>query len=208
MSFPSQEKSVFKQASDKRNEATIASAYFKSRYWEYEIAYKEAGDRLVKEAIEGDSLFLSVSVYPITFLYRQFIELYLKDLIRRFVPLSKNQNGLSGSHDLYALWHCLLDYIKANIHCYPRIIRDRGIFDILIGTDAYIAELSAVDRKSMAFRYPDDKRHENDFFKNEVPIDLINLKDRIEELANFLCTMEEYFAYNRQLEDEAQNDML
>ena len=207
MSFPSEEKSVFKPANDKKNEATIASAYFKSKYWEYEIAYKEAGDRLVDAAVKGDSLFLSVSVYPITFLYRQFVELYVKDLLRRFVPLNKTKAGLSGSHDLCALWHCLLDHVKENIYCFPRIIRDRDIFDILIGTDAYIAELSAVDRKSMAFRYPDDKQHENDYFKNEVPIDLVNLKERIEELANFFCTMEECLSYNRQLEDEVQNDM-
>ena len=207
MSFPSEEKSVFKPANNKKNEATIASAYFKSKYWEYEIAYKEAGDRLVDAAIEGDSLFLSVSVYPITFLYRQFVELYVKDLIRRFVPLNRVKSGLSGSHDLYDLWHCLLDHVKENIYCFPRIIRDRDIFDILIGTDAYIAELSAVDRKSMAFRYPDDKQHENDYFKNEVPIDLVNLKERIEELANFFCIMEECLSYNRQLEDEVQNDM-
>jgi len=48
--------------------------------WPYILAYKDAGDRLVRD-LSGDRYLHQVLHLPISSLYRQFIELSLKDLI-------------------------------------------------------------------------------------------------------------------------------
>lgn len=203
MSFPSEEKNVFITSGDKSQQATIASPFFKSKYYEYEIAYKQAGDVLVEQALEDSSLFLCVSVYPISFLYRQFLELYIKDILLRFDKNFDGNNKPYSAHDVYPLWHKLLDLVRLNINDFPKQLLNMDFVDILCSTDAYFAEISVLDNGSMSFRYPDNKTHTKNFFNTEIPIDIRNLKERIDELANILClidetltniqTMEEYF---------------
>lgn len=40
-------------------------------------------------------------------------------------------------------------------------------------------------------QYPDNKTHTENFFKKEMPIDIENLKERIDELANILHLIDE-----------------
>ena len=81
MNLPSEENSIFVSSYKENQSAVISSPFFNGRkYFEYSAAYKEAGDRLVSAALEDQSLFMAISIYPIVFLYRQFIELYIKDL--------------------------------------------------------------------------------------------------------------------------------
>ena len=191
MNFPSEEKSVFITSGDKSQQATIASPFFRSKYYEYEIAYKRAGDILVGQAFEDASLFLCVSVYPITFLYRQFLELYIKDILLRFdVNFDGNKKPYC-THDVYPLWHKLLDIVRLKITDFPQQLASMDFVDILCATDAYFAEISVLDNGSMSFRYPDNKAHTEIFFKKELPIDIMNLKDRIDELANILHLIDE-----------------
>ena len=191
MSFPSEEKNVFITSGDKSRQATISSPFFKSKYYEYEIAYKRAGDVLVVQALEDASLFLCVSVYPITFLYRQFLELYIKDILLRFdVNFDGNKKPYC-AHDVYPLWHKLLDIVRLEIVGFPKQLLNMDFVDILCATDAYFAEISVLDNGSMSFRYPDNKTHTENFFKKEMPIDIENLKERIDELANILHLIDE-----------------
>ena len=201
MSFPSEEKNVFITSGDKSRQATISSPFFKSKYYEYEIAYKRAGDVLVVQALEDASLFLCVSVYPITFLYRQFLELYIKDILLRFdVNFDGNKKPYC-AHDVYPLWHKLLDIVRLKITDFPKQLQNMDFVDILCATDAYFAEISVLDNSSMSFRYPDNKTHTENFFKKEMPIDIENLKERIDELANILQLIDETLTNIQTIED-------
>src|SRR5712691_2566119 len=73
----------------------------------YIMGYKEAGDRLVLSAME-DRSHLDFLVYPIVFLYRQYLELSLKYLVREGNRLldfeSGSKTGFPGSHRFETLW--------------------------------------------------------------------------------------------------------
>lgn len=191
MSFPSQEYCLFMESTDSQQASTLGSSYFDNKkYTEYYLAYKEAGDRLVSAALEDQSLFKEIAIYPIAFLYRQYAELSIKNLLLKTYQNFKKDKSIRGSHDLYNLWHILLDIIKKDKLSKPNFFTTEYMINALIGADAYLAELSLIDRDSMAFRYPDDKSHTKSYFPNEVSIDLINLKERITELANLFVYIE------------------
>ena len=191
MNLPSEENSIFVSSNKENQSAVISSPFFNGRkYFEYSAAYKEAGDRLVSAALEDQSLFMAISIYPIVFLYRQFIELYIKDLLLKHSTNFINDKSLRRSHDIYNLWKSLLEIIQQKRLSYPNVFTTDNVINALIGADAYLAELSIVDRESMAFRYPDDKTHKKDYFPNEITIDLCNLKERINELSNLFVFIE------------------
>ena len=202
MSLPLSTKKVFISSANKAQEATISSKFFNSKYYEYEIAYKTAADVLIDEAIRNDSLFLCVSVYPIMFLYRQFVELYVKDILFRFDPEFDGRKSPYSKHNIYKLWKRLLEIVKGRLYYFPQEVENNQFMDALAATDDYMADIAIFDRDSMAFRYPDDKTHTKTFFPNEIPIDLINLKYRIDELANMLFIIEENFVNTKTTEDE------
>lgn len=194
MRFPSEEYCLFMESTNSQQSSTLGSSYFdEEKYTEYYLAYKEAGDRLISVALEDQSLFKEIAIYPIAFLYRQYVELSIKNLLLKISQDFKNDKSIRGSHDLYHLWHILLDIIKKDKLSKPNVFTTEYITNALIGADAYLAELSLVDRESMAFRYPDDKSHTKSYFPNEASIDLINLKERITELANLLVYIEKSY---------------
>lgn len=167
MGYPFVGGNVFVPAVDNRNEATISSDFFASKYFEYEIAYKQAADMLVNKVIDETSLFKSVSVYPIMFLYRQFIELYIKDMLFRFDVEFNGKKKPYDGHDAYKLWKKLLRIVEDKLECFPQKIGDANFIDILSATDSYIEEIANMDNNSMAFRYPDDKTHTKAFFQTK-----------------------------------------
>ena len=162
----------------------------KREYTEYYLAYKESADRLVSVALEEQGLYKEISIYPIAFLYRQYVELSIKNNLLKNTSTFRNNKQLRASHDLYKLWQTLLNIIRKEKMSHISVFTTEDIVNALIGADAYIAELSIIDRESMAFRYPDDKTHSKNYFPNEVAIDLNNLKERMDELANMLTFIE------------------
>ncbi len=193
MGYPYIGGKIFISAEYKKNESTIASNFFHSKYIEYEIAYKKAADLLIEKAINEDSLFLCVSIYPIMFLYRQFLELYIKDILFRFDSNFNGNKPPYSKHNIYKLWKKLLGIVEERLELFlPEFEKDQFI-EILVACDDYMAEITIFDRNSMAFRYPDDKKHTKSFFPNEIPVDLINLKERMNELANILCLIDNKF---------------
>lgn len=194
MNFPLEKHCLFLESDDSKCSSKLGSYFFaEEKYTEYYLAYKKAGDRLVSAALDDQSLFQNIAIYPIAFLYRQYAELSIKNILLKISPDFKSNKSIRGSHDLYDLWHYLLEIIKREKISNPSVFSTENMINALIGADAYLAELSIFDRESMAFRYPDDKSHTKTYFPNEVSIDLVNLKDRIDELANLFVFIENSF---------------
>ena len=202
MSFPNKKNKVFAVSKTNKAKATLASSFFKNQYMAYEMAYKTAGDLLVKSAIDDDSLFMDISIYPIAFLYRQFVELYIKDILLKFDDKYKTDSNLNKSHDLYALWSRLKDIVVLDDLAFPKELDNMPFEDVISSTESYIIELSKMDNMSMAFRYPDNKTHNQNFFEIETPVNLENLKDRVNEIANILCIIEESLINQKTFEEE------
>lgn len=101
-------------------------------------AYKLAGDATVEKASQAGDLSYELA-YPILFLYRHAIELYLKLIVRPDNP----NHGLTALADQF----CILVNQRLN-QTVPDWVRKR------------LGEFSEVDPNSQAFRYARDRQGE------------------------------------------------
>ena len=123
-------------------------------------------------------------IYPIVFLYRQHVELALKDLIRDAAELSATtltadeQKHLK-RHDLKDLWGDLKKLLKKFGPPYP----DR---EHVAAVDSYIDQLMEFDRASFSFRYPRTKSEDSSLPANLKHIGIRNFQTLMERLADYL----------------------
>ena len=204
MAYPRRGSQLFIENANEQ-QAVLGHPFFTSKYYEYEIAYKVAADTLVESSIKTDGIFSCVCIYPIAFLYRQFLELRLKDILWKYYPnfekvKATTGGNLSGSHNLYLLWKKLREYFE-NCSCtIPEQIKGLPRSEVLEAVEDLIAEMRIFDRNSEAFRYPFSKKNTKSF-PNMISVDLENLKERMNELANFLAYIEEAFLYIATVEE-------
>ena len=115
----------------------------------YIEGYKDAADYLVEHAVE--ELPVDMLVYPIIFLYRQYLELQLKDLFRVLLLCHNNPPKTLITHNLIQIWRefrPLMESLDGNfegLEYYDHI-------------EARIKEFDLIDEKSDSFRYPLDRK--------------------------------------------------
>ena len=126
----------------------------------YVVGYKEAADRLVESITEDH---FDPLVYPILFLYRQYLELLLKHLLRimrrlqgvQGESISKEEQDsdkkLFESHELESLWKKVRDLIET-------LWGDHEDMAANVDAEARIREFSQIDYSSQNFRYPENKK--------------------------------------------------
>jgi hypothetical protein len=146
----------------------------------YCIGYKNAADTLIEDALSSKEISkLDTVVFPALFLYRQYIELTLKDLIISLSELKGNEKirkFKEYNHDLGQLWK---DFSK--IHSVLISDNNDPVLDIV---KRYIDEFIKIDRTSFSFRYPFTKELKLIFGK-EKRINLRHLKERMDEIESF-----------------------
>jgi len=143
----------------------------------YPIGYKQAADFLVERVIQ-ERRYQDTLVYPIAFLYRQYLELRLKQLIRIgsvLLEIPLKEGNLH--HGIDKLWKQCRNILE-KIH--PDENSDE--FDDI---EKYIAEFARVDPLSTAFRYPADKEG-NPSLEGLTHINLRNLSEAMEKNAILL----------------------
>ena len=155
--------------------------------------YKLAGDALVQnflgEANDHDNL-----IYPILFCYRHYIEIALKEIIEEHGPwvnitLSKKD------HKLPELWR-LFEQIAI---AYDNNPSD----DAAQAVSGCIDEFSECDPTSTAFRYATDRQTGALIPLEFGTIDLVNLHDVMNGIANFFECAALDFAHKRDMAMEA-----
>ena len=115
--------------------------------WEtYCGGYKKAADVLVEYVIEKRE-HLDELIYPIVFLYRQYIELQLKSIINETNRMPRQKKSIPIHHDIVQLWDETSSMCKKLL---PNI-------KIKPGAKKIIKEFMKIDPKSDAFRYPTGK---------------------------------------------------
>jgi len=180
--------------------ATIGNQFFRKEEWPIILGYKSAGDKLV-ESMEG--LDRSTEVYPAIFLYRQFVELYIKYIYKYYVARDiqeYNEFINKVQHDLIKSFNKILPIIS---EYYIEQNNNGNNDDILEATKQYVNELSNLDSNSFNFRYATDKDGII-IHPKEINIDLANMKERIKELANFFSDVEGNILNTRGLEKEME----
>jgi hypothetical protein len=146
----------------------------------YAAKFKDAADVLVREAAAGNATLDSV-IIPIMFLYRQYLELTLKEIIlfgREVVGTGKGYP--TNEHDLKALWDETLSLLTA--HYGSRVPPE------MANVTPCIEDLHSYDPKSFSFRYPTDKQGKP-YLKEVRHINIRNLYEVMDRLASFLDCM-------------------
>ena len=166
---------LFTSAEDVHNNACIN--WYHDPLELYATAYKEAADKLAKEVINShrqqDTL-----VYPIVFLYRQYIELRLKEIIREGRRLLEEPRGFPMHHRIHDLWPIAKKIIE-------KVFVDEDAKQNYEFAEHVFAEFSNYDPESFSFRYPTDKNGNNPL-SGLTHINVRHLAETIDLLAKIL----------------------
>ena len=118
----------------------------------YAEGYRLAADHILVIALEKSSErdFL---IYPICFLYRQFLELSLKEAIRYTEELAEGEAGkIPDHHRLEGLWTRFQIAMKK--------VTDGSLDDEVAVIENAVTQFGQMDPTSQAFRYPVDREGE------------------------------------------------
>ena len=127
------------------------------KFCEIGYYYVRAADALVQDAVKDSSL-LDVYIYPVFFLYRQAVELLLKDLLWQSHYLSCGKKGFIRdkcfqTHDLLKLWQQLKEKCQTVLGAdFPLISDD------VKSLEDFFAQIQKHDPGSDAFRFPLDRK--------------------------------------------------
>ena len=124
-----------------------------NRFDLYATGYKDAGDRLV-ELVLAELKGRDTLIYPIVFLYRQYIELRLKEIIKQGQVLLEKPEKTKITHDLKTLWADAKEIIDQVFE------HETDSSDSLKYAEHVIKEFSTIDNQSYSFRYPIDKKEQ------------------------------------------------
>lgn len=153
----------------------------------YNEGYKSAARELTinyanRPVNEKDTL-----VFPIVFLYRQYIELTLKDLIREL----DNKLGYTRTDNILAQ-HKLLPLWDAAIKQYNSFIKIKNISLIFTSTSnkerLIVNQFNQIDEDSFSFRYASDKKG-NETLECVEYISVNNFKNQIELVVTYIEKM-------------------
>jgi len=166
----------------------------------YIAGYKRAADLLVGY-IKDSHNDQDILVFPIVFLYRQYVELRLKDIIKNGNHLLDNQLGYSKSHNLLKLWESCRKIIEK--------LWPKGTPEDLDAVEECIMQFSEEDPESTAFRYPTNKKGEASL-PNRLYINLRNVSDVITKVSGLLdgtsYAIAHYLDYKKDEEAEYNNE--
>jgi len=132
----------------------------------YIVGYKEAGDALV-EAVANRRGTADSLVFPIVFLYRQYLELRLKSLLQDGRRLLDREKRDDIGHHLSKLWPEVKQILE---EVWPNQEDDH-----LEALESLIVQFEEVDPTSTSFRYPKDREG-----NKSVDIQRVNLRNLCE----------------------------
>ena len=143
----------------------------------YANGYRQAADTLVGYVKETHR-HRDTLVFPIVFLYRQYLELRLKQLIRDGHQLFDQPPSFPRSHEVDKLW---TECRRVLCELEPQVPSDD-----LEAVDEAISQFSVVDPTSQVFRYPTDKKGKRSLPPDLTYINLRNLAEVMEKVSGLL----------------------
>jgi len=164
----------------------------------YIEGYKKGAELLI-EQIGREIYDQDYLVYPIVFMYRQHLELQLKNIILHSRKLlAKSENGHPLHHNLESLWPLAKNLSK-------EVWSEHPAPPELDAADHFIGQFSQVDPNSMSFRYATTKDGEPSL-PDITHINLERLKECMDQIIPFLegvscgveCMLEEMESYQDQ----------
>ena len=142
----------------------------------YAEGYKKAGD-IVVHSLQDDRFEIDFVIYPIVFLYRQYVELRLKEIIRDGRQLFDEDGTFPKHHKIKELWK------------EARVILEKvwpdGPKEDLNAVESIISQFSEKDPDSISFRYDKNKKGEDTTSDTEY-INVRNLYEVINRISGLL----------------------
>ena len=177
--LPSPSDQLFSSQEDWWNNACMN---WSSSGWSlYASGYKDAADALV-ERVEKHCTNQDTFVYPVLFLYRQYLELQLKMMVRTLRHLQGIGTDFPKGHKIDGLW---AEADKLLRLAFPEESKAE-----LVETGRLIREFAKVDPLSTAFRYPVD----NEGSPSLPGIKYINLRNVRNVMAKISMLLEGAYA--------------
>jgi hypothetical protein len=163
----------------------------------YADGYRKAAELLIEHC---DTFYAkNTLVYPIVFLYRQYVELRMKDIIRESGKVVKNPHPLPQHHRLDALWPVCCDILQE---------RDLPVSkEDLSRIENCIKQFREFDPTSEAFRYPQTKQGDSSLPSQLEKISLRGLADAMKGLAESLEKISHLLSADVDLENEFRRDL-
>lgn len=164
----------------------------------YIEGYRRAADRLIEHVAETGN-DQDVFVYPIAFMYRQHIELQLKQIINAGRELLTDRGSYPPHHKLHDLWPLAKGLLRKTWPNEP----DPPEFGKI---DNFIDQFSKIDHDSTAFRYPMQKVGDTSL-QGVRYISLRNLAESVHSFSGFLDRAASSLADYLQYKHESERDM-
>jgi hypothetical protein len=166
------------------NHAIINERQFATPLFIVDGYFQNANNIIKSLRNENNYAIKNTMIYPALNSFRQYLELTMKDSIRRFkIPeglIKRNEAGHSKTHSLVTLWNELYPIIKD-----PHPAEDNAI-DLAV--ENLINEFNQLDKGSYNFRYYYDINKEGNIellFKDGKVIDIENLYQIMHKLHNY-----------------------
>jgi len=140
-------------------------------FYDYSLGYYESGNNISEQLFINND-HIDLKVYPIVFLYRQYIELMIKHLYLSASSILLGEPKRLGNHKIYDKWESLLAIMKAESQLE---LDDKDFTEI----SKMIKEFEDIDPKGETFRYPisnDGVLHLQDIIHINIKILYDNMK--------------------------------
>ena len=157
--------------------------YFSNAIDQYILGYQQAAEALINLSLE-DRTKKDVLIYPIIFIYRQYVELRLKECIGTLNFCIHGKREFPNHHYLDKLWEAFKDLYKEA----GESITDNDFKNM----DRLILEFYSKDPTSMVFRYPSDKKGKTFLAKTEI--DIRNFSEVMVKVSAFLDACSDFIA--------------
>lgn len=140
-------------------------------------------------------------IYPIVFLWRHYLELRLKGILRSARLLTDQPAETKVDHKILALWHKvrpLLKEIESNVDS-----------ETLNAVEEIVIQFDQVDTDSFAFRYPTSKKGIPSLPSKLYHINIRNLTEVMQRVGNFLDSadtmLDVYLEHKAEMESYYRN---
>jgi len=200
-------KKIFISIGNANELAHVANEPLPSQFYNYIVGYHHAAKALIEQTLNSADEFseyikrekLRLCVIPACFLYRQYLELSLKDIYIRFSDDNedaKKKKIYKVSHKLEKIWKCTKPLIEKTI-----TEEDK---EQLVTLESYVLEFAHEDPFSIKYRYPITQEL-TPTIPNERDINIRNMMVRMDEVEWFLAGVVSSLEVNQLQKECAQH---
>ena len=178
--WPTRGKQLFVEGGNPDEFSHIGWGDMLTQFNGYASGYKFAADQLIEKFTPTvQHNILDTILFPICFLYRQYLELTMKSILLQYSEITASEIKeifKNINHNLPQMWNNIKPILSNS-----ELKLDGK--DILI-VEEYINQFHRMDKSSYNFRYPVTKELATNF-TSEKRINLPNLRIRMDELESF-----------------------